>query len=168
MRKLGIPPPLKPGDPLDGRFPRLEQRVLWELSVYRPVLVLFPNLVAFEWPGIRFSEEDLPMALGFLHPNLSKVEIHIAEAHRDPSPLRSSITLLADRFVSLKDIHITRRPPRFESEGDLLLMPSILALVRNLPTLEVFRCFYIPLTEAVFDVLASLRNINKLRFFSGT
>ncbi|KAM5539384.1 hypothetical protein V8D89_006836 [Ganoderma adspersum] len=139
VRKLGAPSSSKSSDHRDGRTSKLDPRALLEMSAYRPVFILFPNLVTFEWYGVQFPEEDLPVVLAFLNPNLTTVHIHIAEPHHDPGLLRTSLSAPV--------------------EDDLLLMPSILVLVKNLPTLEAFRCLYVPITEEVFVALASLQNL---------
>ncbi|KAI1790212.1 hypothetical protein LXA43DRAFT_891462 [Ganoderma leucocontextum] len=160
VRQLGISPFSTPSKPLAARTPRLEQRVLLELSAYRPVFVLFPNLTTFDWAGIRFPEENLPLVLAFLNPNVARVHIRISEEHHDQRTLRASLSLIANRYTSLKEFQLTLRPP--QSRDDLLIMPSILPVLTNLTALEVFRCFYIPLTEDVFGALASLQNLTML------
>ena len=141
-------------------LPLLQERVTWELSAYRPVFILFPNLVAFEWAGgVQWLEEELPVLLGFLNPNIAK--ICIANWHYDQAPLRSSISLIASRFTHLKALRLVNAtPPR--PKDSLLVMPSILSLIRKSTTLEEFEFTHLPLAEDIFGALAVQRKLTRL------
>ena len=134
--------------------------MLLELSAYRPVFVLFPNVTTFDWAGVKSPEEDLPLILGFLGPNVSRVHLRVSEEHHSQGTIRTSLSLIANRHTSLKEFQLTLRPA--QSRAHLQIMPSIEPLLSNLTALEIFRCFYVPLSDAVLGALANLQHLTML------